>query len=68
MLWIDISYYKIPSKEFASQLREQTGLFICEGVNYGDNGDSSIRMNIATSLDNVKDGLNRLKAFLKDEE
>ena len=68
LLWIDISYYKIPSKEFASQLREQTGLFICEGVNYGDNGDSSIRMNIATSLDNVKDGLNRLKAFLKDEE
>ncbi len=68
LLWIDISYYKMDSLTFMKQLREKTGLYINEGVHYGDNGDSYIRMNIATSLDNVKDGLNRLKSFLKDKE
>ena len=68
LMWIDISYYKIDSLTFVEQLREETGLFINEGVHYGDNGDSYIRMNVATSLDNVKDGLNRLKTFLGNKE
>ena len=68
LLWIDISYYKMSSQEFASSLREETGLFISEGIQYGNNGDSYIRMNIATSLNNVKDGLNRLKAFLDSKK
>ena len=68
LMWIDISYYKIDSLIFVEQLREETGLFINEGVHYGDNGDSYIRMNVATSLDNVKDGLNRLKTFLGNKE
>ena len=68
LLWIDISYYKIDSLTFTKELRKQTGLYLNEGVHYGDNGDSYIRMNVATSLDNVKDGLNRLKDFLKDKE
>ena len=68
LLWIDISYYQIPSLEFVKELREKTGLFINEGIHYGDNGDNYVRMNVATSLDNVKDGLNRLKSFLLDKE
>ena len=68
LLWIDISYYQIPSETFAKELREETGLFINNGTHYGENGEGYIRMNIATSLDNVKDGLNRLKTFLKNKE
>ena len=68
LLWIDISDYQIPSLQFVNELRKETGLFVNEGVHYGDNGDSYIRMNIATSLDNVKDGLNRLKTFLEKKE
>lgn len=68
LLWIDISYYKMDSLSFVKALRKQTGLYLNEGVHYGQNGDNYIRMNIATSLDNVKDGLNRLKEFLKEKE
>ena len=68
LLWIDISYYQIPSEKFASDLRKETGLFISDGPHYGTNGNGFIRMNVATSLENVKDGLNRLKQFLKDKE
>ena len=68
LLWIDISYYQIPSEKFAHDLREETGLFISDGPHYGTNGNGYIRMNVATSLANVKDGLNRLKLFLKNKE
>ena len=68
LLWIDISYYQIPSEEFVDDLRKETGLFVNEGPHYGTNGEGYIRMNVATSLANVKDGLNRLKAFLNNKE
>ena len=68
LLWIDISDYQIPSLEFVNKLREKTGLFVNEGVHYGANGDSYIRLNVATSLDNVKEAMNRLYNFLKDKE
>ena len=68
LLWIDVSYYQIPSDIFTEKLREETGLFLHNGLHYGDNGANYIRMNVATSLANVKDGMNRLKTFLDKRE
>ena len=65
LLWLDISYYGLPSDVFARELREQTGLYINDGLHYGPNGGKFVRINIATSLDNVKDGMNRLYSYLK---
>ena len=64
LLWIDISKTKLKSEEFAQRLREQTGLFILPGKKYGDVGDDFIRMNIATSKENIKDALKRLETFI----
>ena len=68
LLWIDVSYYHIPSDIFVKELREETGLYLHCGLHYGDNCADYIRINVATSLANVKDGLNRLKAFLDKRE
>ena len=68
LLWIDVSYYQIPGDQFALDLRKETGLFVSDGPHYGTSGNHYIRMNVATSLANVKDGLNRLKLFLKNKE
>ena len=65
LLWLDISHYGIPSDLFAKELREETGLYINDGLHYGPNGGDFIRVNIATNLDNVKDGMNRLYSYLK---
>ena len=65
LLWLDISHYGLPSDVFAKQLREQTGLFINDGLHYGKNGGAFVRINVATSLENVKDGMSRLSDFLK---
>ena len=66
LVWIDISYYSNDSKAFVEELRKQTGLFVNEGEEYGTNGKSFIRINLATSLENVKDGCNRLKRFVEN--
>ena len=65
LLWIDISYYQLSSDIFAQELRKETGLFVSDGLMYGQNGKNYIRMNVATSLDNVKDAMNRLTQYLK---
>ncbi len=63
-MFVDISYYKLDSVSFVKKLREETGLFVNDGLEYGKNGDNFIRINLATSLDNVKDGCSRLKRFI----
>ncbi|MBQ1548661.1 MAG: aminotransferase class I/II-fold pyridoxal phosphate-dependent enzyme [Lachnospiraceae bacterium] len=50
--------------ELQKYIRRTTGLYLSDGCIYGGNGDHFLRMNIATSHENVKDGLNRLKTAL----
>ncbi len=68
LLWIDISYYSSNSVEFCKKLRQYTGLYVSSGDIYGSHANEYIRMNIATSLKNVKDGLSRLKSYINKLE
>ncbi len=61
LMWVDISKISHDSERFCKFLRENTGLFINAGKHYGDSGEGFIRINVATPLENVKDGMNRLK-------
>ncbi len=65
LLWVDISYYSNDSVKFTKDLREKTGLWLADGLAYGESGKSFVRINIATSLANVKDCCERLKKYLK---
>ena len=64
LIWIDISKYSNDSLRFTNQLRKETGLFLSPGYQFGSGGESHVRINIATSLANVKDACERLKKFL----
>ena len=61
LLWIDCHQLPGTSSEFADHLRKTTGLFLIAGDEYGENGRSFVRMNIACPLEMVKDGMERLK-------
>jgi len=62
--WIDIKDLNMDSDEFTIFLRKKTGLYISSGKAYGDNGNGFVRINLATSLSNVKDACNRLKVAI----
>ena len=68
LLWLDVSALKVRSDIFVNELREQTGLILSPGLQFGEEGAYYLRMNIATSLDNIKDAMNRLQKYIETKE
>lgn len=64
LLWIDISYYSNDSIKFVNSLKAKAGLFLSNGTQFKGNGNSFVRMNVATSLNNVKLAMSKLFDFL----
>ena len=62
LLWLDCSALNVPSKVLSGFLRDNQGLFLSAGIDFGKNGDNFLRMNIARPPEVLKDGLARLKA------
>ena len=68
LLWIDITALNIRSDIFCRELQEKTGLILSPGLQFGEEGAFFLRMNIATSLTNVKEAMNRLKEYIDAKE
>ncbi|WP_406537420.1 MalY/PatB family protein [Methanobrevibacter sp.] len=62
LLWLDCSSLKVPSKVLSGFLRTNQGLFLSAGVDFGQNGDNFLRLNMACPQKLLKEGLGRLKA------
>ena len=61
LMWLDISGLGKSSDEVAKAIRKETGLYVTEGLEYGEAGRYFLRMNVACTKETLKDGLNRLK-------
>ena len=61
LLWIDASKLKGDKTGLSDFIREKTGLYVSEGIEYGETGRDFLRMNLATQRAVIEDGLNRLK-------
>ena len=67
LLWLDCSKLNLGdfddsfSNVLSEFLREEVGLFLSSGVQFGQNGDNFMRMNIACPEELLLEGLNALK-------
>lgn len=61
LLWIYCGEMPQRPKNFASFIREKTGLYLSAGKQYSGNGSDFLRMNIACPKSVLEDGLKRLK-------
>lgn len=61
LLWIDCRRITEKDVELKDFLRRETGLYLCEGSEYGKAGEGFLRMNAACPRERLKDGLMRLK-------
>lgn len=68
LLWIDCSSICQNSEELVKQIRDKTGLYLSNGLEYGENGKQFIRMNVACSKERLMDGLNRFKNGIMTKE
>ncbi|MBE6491064.1 MAG: pyridoxal phosphate-dependent aminotransferase [Methanobrevibacter sp.] len=62
LLWLDCSALNTPSKALSEFLRQNQGLFLSAGSDFGQCGDNFLRMNIACPQKLLKEGLDKLKA------
>lgn len=65
LLWIDCTKIIGHSSDLCQFLKEHSGLYLCDGMEY-KNGTGFLRMNLATPLENVKEGLKRLKKGVEE--
>lgn len=65
LLWIDCSNICEDSSELVEFIQDSTGLILCDGNEYGDNGKQFIRMNIACPRERLLDGLHRFNKGIK---
>ncbi len=68
LLWAELLCAPGKADETAEFIRSDTGLYVSEGGQYGGNGGSFLRINIACPRNRLKDGLGRLKKGLDDLE
>lgn len=64
LMWVDASRFTDDSAELRERIFEKTGLYLSDGIEYGEPGRRFLRINLATSRANVVDGMNRLKKAL----
>lgn len=62
LLWLDCSALNTQSKVLSEFLRENQGLFLSAGSDFGECGDNFLRMNIACPKELLLQGLAKLKA------
>lgn len=65
LLWVDCSQICQNSLELAGFIRKETGLYVSDGLEYGENGKQFLRINVACPYQRVHDGMNRLKYGVK---
>ncbi|MBW1645333.1 MAG: pyridoxal phosphate-dependent aminotransferase [Deltaproteobacteria bacterium] len=52
------------SYDFAFEILEEAGVGVTPGIDFGSNGEGFIRFTYANSLENIREGMDRLAAFL----
>lgn len=65
LLWLDCSGITEDATELTEFIREDSGLYLTEGVEYGACGKAFIRMNPACPRERLMDGLERLKVSVE---
>ena len=59
----DISSFGLTSKEFADRLLNEEGVALAWGTSFGEYGEGHIRISYATSLENLKEAVKRIRKF-----
>ena len=63
-LLINARHIRASSYDLAFEILEKAGVGVTPGIDFGQNAEGYIRLSYANSLENIKEGLNRIKEFL----
>jgi len=66
-VFVSVGQYTNDVYQFAFRILEEAGLAVTPGVDFGPGGEGFIRFSYANSLDQIEEGMRRLKEFLERE-
>jgi aspartate/methionine/tyrosine aminotransferase len=66
-IFCDARKFTNNSYEFAFEVLEKAHVGITPGVDFGTQGEGFVRLSYANSIENIKEGLDRLEQYLKKE-
>ena len=61
---VNASHLGTSSYDLAFEILEKAGVGVTPGVDFGKNAEGYLRLSYANSLENIKEGLNRLEHFI----
>ena len=61
--WCDMRALRIPSKQLSYLIECEEHMIVENGSDLGKGGDGFIRMNLATSEENLREGARRIRDF-----
>ena len=64
-IFVDASKYTNDSLKFAFDVLEKAHVGITPGVDFGTGGEGFVRFSYANSLENIKEGMDRLEKYLR---
>ena len=64
LLWIDVEDTGMNGTKFEKMLKQETGVYLTAGAEYGISGSNFVRMNIACPRKRLEEALERMKKAL----
>ncbi|RQD77046.1 MAG: pyridoxal phosphate-dependent aminotransferase [Candidatus Syntrophonatronum acetioxidans] len=65
----NVKNFSIDSYQLAFELLDKAGVAVTPGIDFGSNGEGYLRISYANSLENIKEGMDRMESFFrKDHE
>ncbi len=64
----DARKYSSNSLEFSRRILNEAGVAVTPGIDFGNGAEGYLRFSYANSIENIKEGMDRLEAFLEKED
>lgn len=65
-IFVDASHLSDNSYQLAFDILEKAGVGVTPGIDFGPGGEGYLRFSYANSLDNIREGLNRLEKYISE--
>lgn len=64
-VFVNASHLSADSYNLAFDILEKAHVGVTPGIDFGNNGEGYLRFSYANSIENIKDGLNRIEVYIK---
>lgn len=67
-VFVNVKHISGDSYKLAFEILDKAHVGVTPGIDFGENGEGFLRFSYANSIENIKEGLNRLEKFLKNSK